>query len=278
MTMPALHPLNDEFQWRGSPLAGRLEPDQRRRFDEDGFLLYEGAFDADQVARAIAEIDPFEQRVEDFLQTREDGRMFIARAGEITFSTHLVTRSSFLREMSAAPAILALCHDLIGPEVRLYWDQAVYKKPGTMKEFPFHQDNGYTYVEPQQYLTCWVALTDADETNGCPWVIPGWHRRGTLRHEMTDLGWRCVTSSEDAVPVTARAGDIVVFSSLTPHRTGPNLSQEARKAYILQYAPDGAQVRGEDSAVTPQDDATRQYPVLQGGEPVLPPPLPPGAK
>ena len=38
----------------------------------------------------------------------------------------------------------------------------------------------------------------------------------------------------------AEAGSMVVFSSLTPHATGPNLSSETRKAYIVQLAPDGA--------------------------------------
>jgi ectoine hydroxylase-related dioxygenase (phytanoyl-CoA dioxygenase family) len=265
----ALHPFNTGFEWRAASRGEGLAPGQVAQFDEQGFLLYEGAFDADTVARAIAEIDPFEQRVEAFLRTQQDGRLFIARAGEITFSTHLVARSRFLRELSAAPPILAACRSLVGPDVRLYWDQAVYKKPGTAQEFPFHQDNGYTYIEPQQYLTCWVALTDTDERNGCPWVIPGWHRFGTLAHEETPLGWRCVESSPASVPVPARAGDIVVFSSLTPHRTGPNLSDAVRKSYILQYAPDGACARSADPRrAGPQDDPERQYPVLCGGEPV----------
>ena len=30
------------------------------------------------------------------------------------------------------------------------------------------QDNGYTFIEPLQYLTCWVALNDATPENGCP--------------------------------------------------------------------------------------------------------------
>jgi ectoine hydroxylase-related dioxygenase (phytanoyl-CoA dioxygenase family) len=267
---PALHPRNQGFVWRPSPVAGRaLSAEQAARFDERGFLLYERAFDADAVARCIAEIDPFEEKVEAFLRTREDGRLFIAKADALTFTTHLVARSRFLREWSVAPPILGLCHDLIGPDVRLYWDQAVYKKPGNPEEFPYHQDNGYTYVEPQQYLTCWVALTDTDETNGCPWVIPGWHRYGTLAHEATPLGWRCVESSPLAVPVPARAGDIVVFSSLTPHRTGPNATRAVRKSYILQYAPEGARAVSDDPRRAGlQDDPERQYPVLRGGEPV----------
>ena len=41
--------------------------------------------------------------------------------------------------------------------------------------------------------------------------------------------------------VPAAAGSIVVFSSLTPHMTGPNTTDDVRKTYILQYAPDGAE-------------------------------------
>lgn len=267
MSEPALHPLNESFTWQApAPRRRWITEDQLGQFNEDGFFLLEGAFDASQVARVVEEIDPFEAEVEEHLRAQPGGRLFISQADGITFTKHLVRRSRVLRELSCAPTILNLCRDLVGPDVRLYWDQAVYKKPGQPEEFPFHQDNGYTFIEPQQYLTCWVALTDTDEGNGCPWVIPGMHRRGTLAHEPTSLGWRCATSSDDAVPVPAAAGDIVVFSSLAPHRTGPNLTDSARKSYILQYAPDGAMLRSPDNPRgTLQDDPDRQYLVLRDG-------------
>lgn len=264
------HPLNTDFEWRLTQSEGGLSERQRSEFDELGYIRYEQAFDAEQVNDAIEAIDPFEEKVEAFLQRQENGRAFIARSGEITFSAHLVSQSPALRKLSQSEPILDLCLALIGPDVRLYWDQAVYKKPGNPREFPFHQDNGYTYIEPQQYLTCWVALTDTDEENGCPWVLPGWHRYGTLEHESTALGFRCVDTSEDAVAVPAKAGDIVVFSSLTPHRTGPNLTNQIRKAYILQYAPDGARCITNDSdAAILQNDPDRQYLILKHGKSVL---------
>jgi hypothetical protein len=70
------------------------------------------------------------------------------------------------------------------------------------------------------------------------------------------------------------AGGAVVFSSLTPHFTGPNLTSDVRKAYIVQYAPDGAAVLNGDPeagppvSATPCDAPERQYPVLVGGEKV----------
>ena len=44
-----------------------------------------------------------------------------------------------------------------------------------------------------------------------------------------------------------------LYSSLTPHKTGPNVSEEIRKAHIVQYAPDEAQLlHGEPHAGPPE--------------------------
>lgn len=265
MTTRDLHPLNQDFSWAvpQGPYR-RLTDEQVECFDKTGFFVFEEAFDALRMEEVIAEIDPFEEQTEEFLRRQEGGRIFIARAGEITFTTHLVTRSEVLRGFAAGKVFQDLAYDLIGEDTRLYWDQAVYKKPGNPAEFPWHQDNGYTFIRPQQYVTCWVALTDTDEENGCPWVVPGVHREGTLRHWMTDLGWCCLEEPEDAIPIPLRAGSIAVFSSLTPHRTGPNLTGGVRKSYILQYAPDGACMVA-DGTESPCNAPDRQFFVLEGG-------------
>jgi ectoine hydroxylase-related dioxygenase (phytanoyl-CoA dioxygenase family) len=263
-----LHPRNRDFAWRpAAPPYALISDEQARAYDEDGYFLLPGAFsaaEADAVAEAIA---PFEAAEEGRLRAMPGGRQSISIADAITFTIHLVARSEALKAFSRHPVFRGLCHDTLGPGARLYWDQAVYKKPGNPEEFPWHQDNGYTFIEPQQYLTCWVALTDATEANGCPWVVPGVHRAGTLAHELTAFGLQCLTDPAGAVAVPAAKGDVVVFSSLTPHRTGPNLTGEVRKTYILQYAPDGALAwpRGRDEAA-PQNDPARQYPVDPGDE------------
>ena len=271
---PPLHALNTGFEWHDHTGPFRVaSPEQVRQYDELGYFVLEGALPPTEVDELLAEIDPFEHRQEEALREMEGGRFFIARADEITFTTHLVVPSPRLRRFTSSTLLAGLCADLIGPDVRLYWDQAVYKKPGTESPFPWHQDNGYAFVEPQQYLTCWVALTAATEENGCPWVVPRLHRLGTLAHEYSDIGFVCLRNPPEAVPVPASAGSIVVFSSLTPHSTGPNRTAYVRKAYIVQFAPDGARVirplaDGTPGEPVPADEPSRQYEVVRGGEPV----------
>ena len=266
---PKHHKDNKGFSWsmrEGS--FDYLSDDQINLFDSDGYLVVENAFDNSLISEIIRNIDPYEFNVTEALKGLDEGKFFISRAEEITFTTHLVTQSDELKEFSKHEVFSSLCKDLIGNDVRLYWDQAVYKKPGTLDEFPWHQDNGYTFVEPQAYLTCWVALTDTDEFNGCPWIMPGLHKQGTLHHETTDLGFEINLDSSKAVPVPLKAGSIAVFSSLTPHRTGPNTSENIRKAYILQYAPEGAVRKISHSLTEPVNDESRQYLILKEGQKV----------
>jgi ectoine hydroxylase-related dioxygenase (phytanoyl-CoA dioxygenase family) len=266
---PARHALNEAFEWRdhAGPFR-RLDEEQVRQYDEQGFFVVEDVFDDATLDTLMADFDPAEAELEKLVREKFGGRAFIARAGEITFTAHLVTRFESARCFVKSPFFSDVAHDLLGPDVRLYWDQAVYKKPGARDPFPWHQDNGY-----QQYLTCWVALTDADEQSGCPLVAPGIHRQGTLAHRPTDLGFECF-AEPPCTPVAApvRAGGVVVFSSLTPHKTGPNLTADhVRKSYIVQLAPDGAETIRVDeegrhrSACNAPD---RQFAILVDGRPV----------
>jgi phytanoyl-CoA hydroxylase len=276
-----LHPWNEAFQWRDHTGPYRALADaQVEQFDRDGYVVVTGVLDATELARVVDEIDEIDAQTDAFLRSLDDDRFSISESGALTFSPHLVARSPTLRDLSAHPRLVDVCADLIGPDVRLYWDQAVYKKPEKPRRFPWHQDNGYTFVEPQEYLTLWVALTDATITNGCPQVARGLHRRGTLRHHYVEpLGWEAFRDHPDAVAAEVPAGGMVAFSSLTPHLTGPNSTDAVRKAYILQYAPEGAVAlqgdasKGAPVARVPCDEPDRQYPVLRGGKVVAPPPL-----
>jgi ectoine hydroxylase-related dioxygenase (phytanoyl-CoA dioxygenase family) len=271
------HPWNRDFTW--SLLATEptvLSAEQKAAFDRDGFVVLPDVVDAETLAGVRTELDELEAKVDRYLAKMDDERINIAERGAITFTLHAVLRSEAARGFTHHPTLVGLTGDLVGPDVNLYWDQAVYKKPEKPRRFPWHQDNGYTFCRPQHYLTCWVALNDATVDNGCPWVLPGAHRLGTLLHHWVDpIGWECLTDPEGAVAAEVPAGGVVVFSSLTPHFTGPNTTDAVRKAYIVQYGPAGLEVvagdwaNGEEPTGTaPCDDPDRQYAVLRGGRSV----------
>ncbi len=268
------HPWNTSFTWPRHEAPFRVvSEDQARAYDNRGFFVLEDALDAETVSELDAEIAPYDERALEFLRRQPEGRFSLAGVDTVSIAVHLVKHSPALRNFCASPLFADLCHDLVGPDARLYWDQAVYKQAHAAEPVLWHQDNGYTYVEPQAYLTCWVALTDATLDNGCVQVLPDVHRLGTLAHRNTPIGFQCTEDPQGAVPVPVRAGSVVVFSSLTPHATGHNVTDDVRKAYIVQYAPDGAvALRGDPTdgpgRPEPQDDPERQFFVLRDGLPV----------
>jgi ectoine hydroxylase-related dioxygenase (phytanoyl-CoA dioxygenase family) len=265
------HPWNTEFSWPRHEGPFRIvSEEQARSYDDRGFFVLENALDSDTLQTLDAEIAPFDRRALEFLRRQPEGRFSLAGVDTVSIALHLVTHSPPLRDFCSSALFADLCHDLVGPDTRLYWDQAVYKQPHGAEPVLWHQDNGYAYVEPQAYLTSWVAITDATLDNGCVWVVPGVHRAGTLAHRDTPIGFQCFEDAKGAEPVPVRAGSIVVFSSLTPHATGHNVTDEVRKSYIVQFAPDGAvALRGDPDAgpgrPEPQDHPDRQFFVLRDG-------------
>ena len=274
------HRWNRDFAWRDhdGPFSF-VSTQQAGEFDDLGFFVLEDAFDAATLEALDAELVPGDEQVKRFLAGAPDGRFSVAGLDTQTVAPHAVTRSEFARQLCASPVLASLAHDLIGPDVRLYWDQSVYKQPNSAEAVLWHQDNGYTYVEPQSYLTCWIAITDATPENGCISVMPRVHRDGTLAHKSTPIGEECWGDWSAALDVPVRAGSIVVFTSLTPHSTKPNLTDDVRKAYIVQYAPDGAvALHGTVGSAAPDrretlGDDDRHYWVVRAGERVAPPPL-----
>ena len=260
------HRFNSGFDWTPVPrLGGIATPEQCDQFDRDGFVLIEGALDAADVALVRDEIDGFEEKKNAWLRDQGERKYDISAADAITFTELIVGKSGVLKAFATSEVYGRLAADFVGPEARIYWDQAVYKRPEPTREFPWHQDTGYTFTLPQHFLTCWTPLVDATVDNGCPWILPGFHVRGTLKHWWSDVGFRCTEDGTGAIPVEAKVGDIICFSSLTPHRTGPNVTDGIRKAYILQYCAEGTTAFDP----RPQTDESRQFTVTRGGAPVV---------
>jgi hypothetical protein len=113
--MPKLHQDNKGFNWSmpEGPYSS-LSEKQVSSFNNDGYLVIEDAFDKEVVQHVIDQIDPYEFNVTEALRGLDEGKFFISRAEEITFTTHLVTQSEYLKEFSAHEVFSNLCKDIIG--------------------------------------------------------------------------------------------------------------------------------------------------------------------
>ena len=213
---------------------------QKKQFAEDGYFLLENVFTREEMDRLAAQIEGYQKRHEERLAA-QGGTEGISRAGEITFTDHLAENDPELAAFVTRSEFVAIATQLLGPDVDLYWNQSVFKQPEGKREFPWHQDDGYTPVTPSPYLTLWLALNDATPENGCISVLPGSQKRGLVPHYPSDIGLVChdADDPDQGVPVPVRAGSLAVFQSLTMHKSGANVSKGPRKAYIVQYSAAG---------------------------------------
>jgi ectoine hydroxylase-related dioxygenase (phytanoyl-CoA dioxygenase family) len=202
---------------------------QLDRFRTDGWYIADAVFSAEECDEIVEHLEasPFELPLGD------------AADGTMSYRPMLHLASERLCAVATDRRWAPIVLPVVGPSARLYWEQGVAKPPEARTELPWHQDNGYTPLDPEEYLTCWLALDDADVENGCLWVRPGSHRQGTARHHGGGGGpFRVGYDGDDrGVPVPVAKGSVLVFSSLLMHRSGPNTSGRHRRAWIIQYCP-----------------------------------------
>ena len=74
---------------------------------------------------------------------------------------------------------------LIGPNIKGATSQLTFKMRGNTKPFGWHQDNGYGELDPYNTLSTLTALDNADEENGCLWII---HAKGTPNRTLPTNG------------------------------------------------------------------------------------------
>lgn len=194
------------------------------RYRTEGWLALPGLFRADEVATVLAAV-----RADTDLDEANE-----LSSGTMRFASNVYRRSATVRDLLLDPRILTVVGALVGPSAWCRWDQAVLKGPGA-GTFPWHQDNGYTRLD-HEHLQIWIALTDAPPERGGLWVEPGGHT-GDREHRWVGSHVEVVTPPAATVPVTARAGDVVAFSSRLPHATSPNTTALDRWVYVAEFLP-----------------------------------------
>lgn len=127
-------------------------------------------------------------------------------------------------------------------DILLHHTKAHIKPPEKGAPYLMHQDYHYFPFKKHSMLAVFLHLDDTTPENGGLAVYPGSHKLGPLEdYGVTDEKgeeYHYVNPDEyplsKAVPVTAKKGEIVIFSYLLLHGSYLNLSDRSRRMFLLQ--------------------------------------------
>ena len=133
--------------------------------------------------------------------------------------------------------------DLLGPDLLGLNNLYIWKPPKIGLGFPWHQDKWYFNHQYKTGTTVatWTAIDDADEDNGCLYVIPGSHKYGVREHvelegsQQGEFKQAQGARDEDGVAVEVPAGAVIYFNSQVLHKSTDNHSLRFRRANIAHY-------------------------------------------
>jgi ectoine hydroxylase-related dioxygenase (phytanoyl-CoA dioxygenase family) len=166
------------------------------------------------------------------------------------------------------------------PNLMVWHDQIQYKPANHGGATRWHQDAPlWPIILPMTPVSAWIALDDADEDNGCMWMVPGSYKWGDQmdflrtqqhleqREEFMNIqGFSPPDDSEvKAVapqPRPVKSGEVSFHHSLTWHGSPFNRSDRPRRAIAIHY------MTGESRFVASGQHLMKQFVTLENGEPM----------
>lgn len=152
-------------------------------------------------------------------------------------------RNIHFRRLVYNDRILDIIEDLIGPNIQLFHDQALYKPAYHGGPVFWHQDNAYWRCTPPNLVSCWLTLDDVNVDNGAMQFIPGTHfqavehGRAKGTNALLDLGDQ--VADTQPVVVDLPAGGIAIHHCQTLHHTAPNTTDRQRRAFAIHFMVPG---------------------------------------
>lgn len=209
----------------------RIDAAGRNSWESCGWALIPGFLGPDEVSALCREADRLIQRKELFDQR-----------GTVPFSPTrrdrldpVIDVSEPFAALAVDPRILTLAESTVGGRVRLMKDKFIAKPPGA-DGYGAHQDGAYWMgldIEPDRFLTIAIFLDDATPEKGPIECAPGFHR--SLLTDPANAGDPDENLLGPFTMIEAKAGDVLLLHSLTPHRSGANRSNEMRRALLFSY-------------------------------------------
>ena len=138
--------------------------------------------------------------------------------------------------------ILDSVESIIGKDILVGGTTLFIKDPDKKGFVSWHQDAKYIGFEPYNWVTAWLAITDANEENGCMRMWSGSHKEKIKDHKDTydenNLLTRGQTVQnvpiEKTIPNILKAGQLSLHHPMIVHGSGANKSKQRRIGFVIQ--------------------------------------------
>ena len=235
----------------------RLTDQQVAFFNEQGYLAGIQVLDDQQIEILCAELDGLMQKSHPAHHLFYEYHSNESNDPDATLFHALGawrTEPGF-HDVLWSQAALVPASQLLGGPIRLLHDQLFCKPAHHGGVVAWHQDYSYwTATEPMTHLTCWIALDDSTQDNGCLYYVPGSHRwnllpvtglTGNMDEIMTVLSDEQQRAFRP-IPIELKRGQCTFHHPLMAHGSYANRSDRARRATLINFFRDGVRSASDE--------------------------------
>ena len=205
-----------------------LSSEQIKQYEEDGYLAPIDILSKEEANEIKEEIEIIEKKWPNELEGL--GRNYI----------HFI--SPVFDKISHNSKILDAVESIIGKNILICGTTLFIKNPDQKDFVSFHQDAKYIGLEPYNWVTAWLAVTDANEENGCMRMWKGSHKEDLKNHNQKFDEHNLLTRGQtvenvplnDTSPVVLKAGQLSLHHPKIVHGSGPNKSKDRRIGFVIQ--------------------------------------------
>tara|TARA_B100000925_G_scaffold741_1_gene592 strand:+ start:642 stop:1469 length:828 start_codon:yes stop_codon:yes gene_type:complete len=205
-----------------------LNSNQLKQYEDNGFVSPINIFSREKAEEIRNEIELIEKKLPNELE--KSGR----------YNAHLI--SPMLDEVTHNVNILNAVESLIGRNILVCGTTLFIKNPGEGGFVSYHQDAKYIGLEPHNWVTAWVAITDSNKNNGCMKMWSGSHKDNLKEHDQNFNEKNLLTRgqtvknvpNDQIIPLVLNAGQMSLHHPRTVHGSGINKSNDRRIGFVIQ--------------------------------------------
>ena len=205
-----------------------LSSNQLKQYEDEGFVSPINIFTKKKAKEIRNEIELIENKIPGELE--KSGR----------YNAHLI--SPLLDEVTHNSKILDAVESIIGKDILVCGTTLFIKNPNEKGFVSYHQDAKYIGLEPYNWVTAWVAITDSNENNGCMRMWSGSHEDNLKEHDQNFNEGNLLTRGqtvrnvpkEKTTPLILKAGQMSLHHPTVVHGSDLNKSDDRRIGFVIQ--------------------------------------------